>query len=152
MTKRQKIAESFTTALSNISIANNYRVDFPTAKHWSTEIEPQEDQKVVVVRDRSNNSSEDAESEKEILIIDVLLACRIKDQNYATICNMIDDIKKWFYNNRKSLEVSLNCPEIKYISDEVALDRAEFEIGAGRVVFNITTGQNSNWTYDDTVY
>lgn len=152
MTKRQKIATSFVSALSAITIAGGYRTNFPTVKHWSNDIEPKENETVVVVKDRTINSTEDSVSEKEVLIIDIHMACCIANTNYATICNMIDDVKKWYGANRKTLEVSMNVVEIKYMSDEVAVDRFEKEVGAGRVTFAVTTGQNSNWQYDDTEY
>lgn len=152
MTKRQKISTSFVSALSAITIAGGYRTNFPTVKHWSGDIEPKENETVVVVKDRTNVNTEDSESEKEKLIIDIHMTCCITNTNYATICNMIDDVKKWYHTNRKTLEVNLNVPEIHYESDDIAIERFEKEIGAGRVTFSVITGQNSNWVYDSTEY
>ena len=152
MTKRQKIAQAFVTGLSSITIAGGYRTNFPTVKHWSGDIEPKENETVVIVKDRKNTNTEDSESEKEKLIIETDMACCIANANYATMCNMIDDAKKWYDANRKSLEVSLNVPEIQYQSDDIGIERFEKEVGAGKVIFIVTTGQNSNWVYDSTEY
>jgi len=152
MTKRKKIATTFASELSTISVAGGYRVNFPVVKHWSTDIEPKVNQKTVVVRDRVISNTEDAESEKETLMIEIILACSIPEQNYDTINDMIDDIKKWFNVKRKDLEISLNCPEIRYVNDEIIVEKFEQDMGGGKVTFSVVTGQNSNWIYDSTEY
>lgn len=152
MTKRKKIATTFVSGLSAITKAGGYKTNFPAVKHWKTNLIPKENELTVIVRDTSNNSTDSQENVSEKLNIEVLFGCCKVDENYDIIDVMIDDIKKWYDSNKKQLEVTLNLVGIRYVNDELAVDQLEKEVGAGKVLFEVETGQHCNWNYDDTNY
>lgn len=154
-TKREIIAKTFAQYLSLISVATGYRNDFPTAQHWSTNIEPKENGMTVNVKDRLNNNSSGEENESERLRIEVLLGCTVTsptDSNYRIMSNMIDDVKRCIWFHRKEIETALNLERIKYVSDDIEIAQDEKQVGAGKVTFEVLTGENSDWFYDDTQF
>ena len=56
-TKREVIAKTFAEYLSLITVATGYKNNFPTAQHWSTNIESKENGMTVNVKDRLNSNS-----------------------------------------------------------------------------------------------
>ena len=152
MTKRKKIATTFVTELSALSIAGGYKVDFPTAKHWAVNVIPKEKETTVIIRDTLSRDFESEENSTEKLNIEILLGVCIEDENYDTIDAMVDDIKKWHSNNHHRIEEELNLLQIKYVSDELGVDQLEKQIGVAKVLFEVATGQHCNWIYDDTEY
>ncbi len=152
MTKREAIVHSFRQYLDAITIIGGYKNNFPASTHWSTNIEPKENEILINVKDRALNFVDADQSGEEILSVDVFLGCCKTGTNYSTIANLIDDVKHCIFNNRRAMEVALNLTEIKFVSDEIEIAQFEKEVGAGRVSFLITTGQNCNWYHDDTNY
>lgn len=154
MTKRQKIAETFKAGLQTITTAAGYRTTFPTVTHWANLDVIDISTSVVDVMDRVNTNTDTDQGEDEKLQIEIRLGCCSANANYTTIVNMIDDIKKWYGTNRETVIRTLNVVNIMLRSDEVATGRNSSgkEIGVGKVLFDVTTGQHANWVYDDYEY
>jgi hypothetical protein len=151
MTKRQKIAAEFVRLLSAITVGT-YKTAFPTAKHWSTNIEPKENELFVNVKDKAETYSETADGLTKFMVVDIYLGCSKTGTNYATITNMIDDVLKCVYTNMCTLQISLNIIDIVPISAEPEVDLFEREVGAAKVSFRLTLEQHAVWLYDSTTY
>lgn len=152
MTKRQAIAADIVTYLSAITILGGYKNNFPVATHWKTFIDPKENELVVNVKDRANNYSNTDDGLTETLAIEINLGCSVTGLNYTTISNMIDDIYKCIHTNRRTLEIDFHILDIIPVSDELAVDQFEREVGAGKVVFNFIHEKHADWIYDETSY
>ena len=148
MTKRDQITGKIKTYLDAITTNGGYKVTFPAAKIWSPYVEnPSDGLKFVSIKDTVNTHAKEDDSDIKKMLIEIIMQCCVKDANYSTILNMVDDVYKCIYTNRRTIEKDLSA-YINPVSDEVAILNNEREFGVAKVIFEITHSQHAEWIYE----
>ncbi len=149
MTRRKQITDKLKLLLDAITIAGGYKTNFPAAKIWSPYVEnPSDGFLLVSIKDTVNNFSDQDDATIQTLNVEVTLQCCVKDVNYTTILNMVDDVYKCIYANKHTIQKDLNIIDINPVSDEVGLMANEREFAAAKIIFSIVHAKHYEWIYE----
>lgn len=149
MTKQQKISSLYLTKFQAISQANGYLTNFNTNKIyvWNTKILNKDETFYVNIKDGKDYF----DSEYGKLDLRIEIGCVASD-NYTTITNMIQDIKKAVQDSVTEFEAEIGYYEAIFVESEFEIVQEDREMAEGYLLFEIIHEVNEYWELDETVY
>lgn len=149
MTKQQKISSLYKTTFQSISVANGYLTNFNTNKIyvWNTKILPKDETFYVNIKDGKDYY----EGQYGKLDLTIEIGCSVSN-NYTTITNMIQDIKKAVQDSLSSFLGVFSYYEAIFVESDFEIMQEDRELAEGYILFEIIHEVNEYWTLDETVY
>lgn len=153
-TRREKICSLLLGYLQNISTANGYNTTPDSVTHWKSLIIPKDKTIILNMKDRINDYT-DADGRKELLEIEVEIACKTST-NHITISGLIQDIQKAFYSNIQAIGTAIGENGCYWVPLEeelnIEIPETESEVGSGSVLMLLAHRFYDIWQPDLTDY
>lgn len=152
MNKRVAIVTDIVNALKAIKASGGYSADMPASSvyPWRTSIVPDDKGELFSVKD--TGYAYDGDGTKEMLSIEIVIACQKAVSNYSYITNRIYDVNKCMLANESTWRAKYGYFSIIPEGDEIDIYKEESEIAEATIRFSIIINECEKFEVDTTSY